>query len=716
MTDEELKERATSLLKRTSDIASSATKVALLSLGAIAAIWFAEVRPESRKFLDKIDSEYLKPYRAIIEYKRRIEKIREDFKKGNVEEDKKVVREQEERALKIAAQKTTTAETKKPIEKFTFKIFGLEIKIAPVYASVVSNVLLLLVVMYLAQARFVVWTLCAEALLILKTLKKPLAYIEDVAGSGPLWLAPSPSRVKEGDAVTIDELRSAFGWNRLQTLPGLAATVGYLLLGLLQMDVTSLGLKVVRTCLELNPALRFFGRDPTSDSEFTEMVLGPNEASLLSVIPLLALVGTMALVIWWFLPWTVPSRLKDAGRLAQRVARLSLIVTIAVALTLILAALLPEHSLQVTDRLAAWLPELTRAVIAGVVTFCLVQLIAQARTPSIATEILDGMVTHVDGANESRPHIQNTKESDGTKSVLLLSRRHILSSGLSGLAALMALTGSKLITWLAGGTKRQPRFRRRKMPAVWQPMSKLQEGFYAKISAKVVKTTQLRLSSKPTIIHYVDENRRALFVQGLKERHLRKADPKQLTLKPPITGALRKTEPNKPVARVHYARASAIFELAALQQIKNKKYDEACRLLINGIRHDLDFKKKIGSGPSVRLYDLLAKVAVRHQQNKHIQSLRKLANEAKALVAQQNVGRPPRRRHDPSRTSKVTSLSTADRTQRRQKYFANRVQNWSNPKSEWWKRVTNTSQPLVWAVPLAPDTTRNQNKVTRVEL
>jgi hypothetical protein len=62
--------------------------------------------------------------------------------------------------------------------------------------------------------------------------------------------------------------------------------------------------------------------------------------------------------------------------------------------------------------------------------------------------------------------------------------------------------------------------------------------------------------------------------------------------------------------RVNLPRASALFELAALDQLNQGKGVDACELLLEGIYQDMWLKKKIGKIElcSVRLYDLLAKI------------------------------------------------------------------------------------------------------------
>jgi hypothetical protein len=123
--------------------------------------------------------------------------------------------------------------------------------------------------------------------------------------------------------------------------------------------------------------------------------------------------------------------------------------------------------------------------------------------------------------------------------------------------------------------------------------------------------------------------------------------------------------------RVHLSRASYCFERAALQQLEGGHAVEACELLMDGIRHDRYYQtklgkrpSKLGKRPSTRLYDLLAGLAVRHNQQEKLK-------EIIGLIEERSVEDEP--------ALKV------------------RIEKWKSVDSKWYRRWQEKSKELNWS-------------------
>ncbi|MEE8297253.1 MAG: hypothetical protein V3R26_05420, partial [Hyphomicrobium sp.] len=113
--------------------------------------------------------------------------------------------------------------------------------------------------------------------------------------------------------------------------------------------------------------------------------------------------------------------------------------------------------------------------------------------------------------------------------------------------------------------------------------------------------------------------------------------------------------------RQNLVYASVSTEEAALTSVASEAYDEACLLLLMGIWDDWTFKRKVGRSPSVRLYDLLAAISVRHDKDTYLQEM-------------------------------IDFL----RTTRQERIFANRIKKWSEPGSNWNRRWRDRSHRRRW--------------------
>lgn len=446
MSNPEDQERAARSLKRVNDLASNATRTAIISLGALAVVWFTQIRPEYERLRHNVYREFFVSYTQKVKKTRRVETIRKaeilradrradaqaaiaqrnlspapasagQVSPVGVEFAGETAGEQGKAAGENDAQPKTPAEKpsgeksaggkiidqlgkgiseneaqqKKLVESVPFDVFGLKLPVPPLYASVVWNLLLLTVLVYLARARYAIWTQCSEALLSLKRLGRQAESLNDVAGAGPVWLAPPPSGAGAGCDVTAAELRSAFGWNRLQTLPSIAATAGLLLLALLQLSVTAQGFKVIEAARVFTDAMIKVGTPGgkvedaerldqirLSEPKIANLMITSAEASLLSILLLATLAGTVILVVWWFRPWSVPLS-GEAGN-PRRPARVLLAALVLVAVSAAVGWLRPDWGAGVGGLVARILPNLTGLVAGCAIAFCLIELAILALT------------------------------------------------------------------------------------------------------------------------------------------------------------------------------------------------------------------------------------------------------------------------------------------------------------------------------------------------
>jgi hypothetical protein len=288
---------------------------------------------------------------------------------------------------------------------------------------------------------------------------------------------------------------------------------------------------------------------------------------------------------------------------------------------------------------------------------------------------------------------------------------------------------------VTGTPPRKPRFMTHKTPAFSVKTSR-PSGFYAqqpfaRSSGQQIGQLTSQYGVSRTIIHYIDAQQRALFVSRLNETRLRLASQDEISLK----------SSNQ---RIHLSRASAIFEIAALEQIEQDHYADACRLLVDGINHDLAFKNLSSGGlvPSLRLFDLLAAVAVRRQDTQYEKELFALAQKSRSVSTERKVSAFPApdlaadntekqvadntNNKIPANTSKPVPSNTnkeADEDKGGLKprktlttALDSRVHKWNDANGSWRKRMLNPKQTVAWKMTIAPDTTLGKNKTKRIEI
>src|ERR1051325_5044277 len=194
---------------------------------------------------------------------------------------------------------------------------------------------------------------------------------------------------------------------------------------------------------------------------------------------------------------------------------------------------------------------------------------------------------------------------------------------------------------------------------------------------------------KRKIIHYVDSQHRALFVSDFSEFRAQPANEAQMSLK----------DEN---VRVHLDRASVSFEIAAVDQVLQGKNDEACKLLLDGIKHDLMSKKNNRGLPSLRLFDLLAKIATRTNDKENMDALLEISKSATNLFEAYRPDLPAAR-------AKKGGKKKRDDLKRKRlptEIFADRIHKWSDPNSDWRRKLLDANQQVWWKLTISPDTTK----------
>lgn len=204
--------------------------------------------------------------------------------------------------------------------------------------------------------------------------------------------------------------------------------------------------------------------------------------------------------------------------------------------------------------------------------------------------------------------------------------------------------------------------------------------------AKNLKEQEFYFNPNSNIIHYVLDNKTIPGISTTKntpkedtwtnesDNRWKKESQKQEDL------SLKKLTQKRQTPRVHLSCASLSFERAALVELENKEYQKACKLLLDGINHDLLFKVvSLGKKPSFRLYDLLAGIAVRYQQNKHFDDIKSLIKNNAELE------------------------------------FKSRIKNWEDTNSTWYKKWNNLNKPIIWKMTIR-ETELKKTRLISIEL
>lgn len=185
----------------------------------------------------------------------------------------------------------------------------------------------------------------------------------------------------------------------------------------------------------------------------------------------------------------------------------------------------------------------------------------------------------------------------------VISRRRFLAGAITGTLALsLTIISNRLpiirkLSW-------SPRFSRREA----NTRSEFLE----------IHSRGLHLNQRSKIAHYVTDYGQILGVSNINVKNF-----------VPVKLADIKLPPSTP--RANITRASATFELTALEYVKSKDYHAACQALMIGIRYDRIILTKVNKGPDIRLYDLLAGLSVRHNFPTFLEELTAQLSNMKTL-------------------------------------------------------------------------------------
>lgn len=272
-----------------------------------------------------------------------------------------------------------------------------------------------------------------------------------------------------------------------------------------------------------------------------------------------------------------------------------------------------------------------------------------------------------------------------------LSRRRMITVVISVSAGIIAALWPALRSLLP-----------KRLPYIWKKSKQkpsvlnvdAAEGFYGRVNRYAAR------AGVTGVLQYVDNSKRVRFVPNFSK------EKRQLVS---LTDSAASTR------HVDFSRASVFFEMAAIQQIRLEQYDRASQLLISGIRHDIQFKRKTRGPLSFRLWDLLAKLSIRRNQPDHFKTLLGFEEMARNLIAQQRVRYPARRKkvEAEKRRPRRQRLSEEQIEQLRKKRlnaFEIRLKRWRDDQ-EWQPKMKDLAQKQLWTITLETGT-KKSDKIT----
>ena len=662
------KDRLALATKRASEVSGGATKLGLVGLVALGVLWLGELRPAYVKLLGREGYAAIEDsYGAQNAARRRIDdRSRAGGNVSNVPERSTIESAQFKRD--------------RLIETVGFDVLGVKIPVRPLIAPIVWNLILLMALLYLAQARRAVWRHLAEAVALVGALNRKWDRA-DVPESSPLWLAPAPSQ----------DLLQAFEWHTLRVLPNLAATVGLAWLLLLQLDVLAISTAVMHrasaswqklTTLQLSNGF----------VDVENLLLTREEAAALGLMLGVCFLATCVVALWWCRRWDPSRPAPDRSTSYRLLARVVILVGGTALVCIVLGRLFPDALLQSLDWLATGLRRtipvvaaataaVTGLSIAGV-AFGVEALPFNWGRP-ISKSSRASHRNNEDGAGEEG---QEPSAGDGSElPTASRARRRLMFSAFA--ATVVVIVGGVL--WRSRSVwPRWSRFngarQRRRQREHWTRTDK-EPGFYVE-SPKSQRL--LEVGWQPSI-KYVDRQKRILFSVLSSKTVGRLLPSSSLPEVPSPRGSRSSVKPGS--GSVNLARSSAIFELAALEQISSKKYEAAADLLLKGIEHDL-YAKGATRRPSIRLFDLLVRLTIRQRLAEREQACFALVDRARTLLAKQTPSPLARRRSD-RRRGRYAVGKVANQPQR---VLEGRVRRWKDPS--WRKQIESNEQR--WKVTL----------------
>lgn len=188
-----------------------------------------------------------------------------------------------------------------------------------------------------------------------------------------------------------------------------------------------------------------------------------------------------------------------------------------------------------------------------------------------------------------------------------------------------------------------------------------------------INTRGLHLNVRTNVMHYILDSGQILGVTAVNVGYLKKVETSVLKEPPALP-------------RININRASATFELIALDYIKQKKFSLACDALMLGILYNREKLSRTKGHIDFRLYDLLAGISVRYELHSYIKSAIEGANE---------------KTHD-----KLCSKCN--------KALVDRAIKWNRINGQWRKKWEDSSKEIIWcALPMQDSRFADDERSTR---
>ena len=540
------------------------------------------------------------------------------------------------------------------------ELFGLKLRLPATIVPPAWSALLIALIVYMHGRRLLIWTLFAGAQSRLKLLPAMIGKVlKESEFEAPLWIAPAPSRVRQQGRVETRELCELVGWYN-QGWIEFAIFLTACALVALQLRVVLIGLRI---------------------AEWTSLGVQSRQLSLLSAFEIWLLCATFFVVWRWFRPTVVPDQEKSESN-PNGVRRWETTFLVSLFILLELLSVFPVAS-RLRILAMHWMPT---ALTVGM--GCLGAVL-------ISEFILLG------GRKEG-----SLVETGGRRQFLRLIIG--IAGGISALGAQWILT-------------RKPRYRRKHARGPTHGSSSLPAGFYGnfrlphkrtKYRARGLPGKEKDKITKPAlaVCRYVDKTGSIRFGGSVAIRHLKPFDVSNISMVPPPGW-------KQPMPHVFLSRATPSFETAALECLEKKDYDQACKFLILGIKHDLFFKRRISEARSTRLFDLLAMVIFRHNQDIHLSAFESLVKEADELSVpishnglanpkkHVNKARNHRFKHQRKSSGKPERKTVASLPHNRTVRIANRLATWEQRKKKWqnkaWQSKIKNTKNVKWvALPM----------------
>jgi hypothetical protein len=645
------------ILKRVADLSGTATKVGLLGLIALAIVWTSEVRPA---------------YETLI---------REGYDKAEA-----TFSTTDGLSLSSAGPPPSRRERKEAASKraevarnVSFDVGGIKVPVPTLWASVVLSLLLAGTLAYLSTARRKIWSLLGTAHLRLRSLNRPLNDDDD-AGGGPLWLAPAPEH----------EIAEALRWRGLNPVPNIFISVVFALLVVLQFDVVGYSCRVLIRAATAQQRVESIGVPTGAIGEFADLLLPPWLAASVGAVLILLVLTTLGLVARWLWPVDVTKPMSTRAETYQQTGAAIVAFLLLAGLAALCAHRWPQQMLDGELHLGKMLLWLRPPVIA-IIAFVVAGVLLCLAWRRVRVHVLSG-----------GPTVQSAPPSS------VITRRRLLVAGavMATLSAVAVVANAIIFRKPVTGQSIARRVRRRMRltaeawtAAVMPDGTPLPVGFYARGPRQNPGASVTRANSTRSPGFYVTHS---LTPPRVVYSNVSRKTVGLLTVPRTETGSNGPTVlPSNVVTNP--VRVSAIFELAAIDALRADP-QRAAAILVEGIRRDLQLKRRTRGGPSIRLFDLLARVIARHRLTTYQSVFEKLADEARAGIETRQRRASPAQRSSRGKRAhwehRNPSASISEQRARQLTAFDKRRQRW---------RTINADQPRPWTM-VRPDDVKEKGR------